>query len=185
MHAHEPPAFCIRCGAGLVDREIEARIRRACPTCGHVQWGNPVPAAAVVVRRGDTVLLVRRAIEPRLGCWGLPAGYQELDETTETTAVREAREETGLVVRLTGLVDVLTTPDDPRKPSILVVYTAEEVAGELQPGSDCDDVGFFPLSELPRELAFQNDRLVLDRLRRGEPWRWSAEPPHDGARRPA
>ena len=164
--------FCVLCGTRLEACELEGRPRQVCPRCGHVAYENPVPAAAVVVQRGRDVLLCRRNIEPYQGHWGLPAGYQEVDETIETTAVREVREETGLVVRLTGLVDVLTTPDDPRKPSILVVYAAQEVAGELEPGSDCSEVAWVSLDALPRDLAFANNRLVLQRLRTGKerPW---------------
>ena len=166
------PRFCIACGHALQPRQLEGRERQVCPDCGRVSYENPVPAAAAVVLRGQRVLLVRRAIEPRRGCWGLPAGYQEVDETVESAAVREVREETGLVVRLTGLLDVLTTPDDPRKPSILVVYQAEELDGELEPGSDCDEVAFYELDDLPDDLAFHNDRVMLERVRRGEsrPW---------------
>lgn len=160
------------CGSGLEAREVEGRSRQVCSSCSRVAYENPVPAAAVVIRRGRQVLLVRRAIEPRKGHWGLPAGYQEVDETPELTAVREVREETGLVVRVTGLLDVLATVDDPRKPSLLVVYQAEEVAGELVPGDDCDEVAFHHLDELPESLAFRNDRIVLERLRRGEERRW-------------
>jgi ADP-ribose pyrophosphatase YjhB (NUDIX family) len=170
-----PPRFCIACGTELATRELEGRPRQICPACDHVAYENPVPAAAVVVRRGSggrEVLLVRRTIEPYAGQWGLPAGYQEVDETIETAAVREVREETGLMVKLTGLIDVFTTPDDPRKPSILVVYEAEEVDGELEPGDECSEVAFVSLDELPEELAFANNRVVLRRLRDGVTREW-------------
>ncbi|HZJ71987.1 MAG TPA: NUDIX domain-containing protein, partial [Planctomycetota bacterium] len=97
---------------------------------------------------------------------------QEVDEAIETTAVREVREETGLVVKLTGLLDVLTTTDDPRKPAILVVYEAEEVEGELLPGSDADEVAFHALDALPRDVGFSNHRRILERLSRGADRRW-------------
>lgn len=131
-----------------------------------------MPAAAVVVRRDREVLLCRRTIEPYSGLWSLPAGYQEVDETIETAAVREVREETGLIVRLTGLVDVFTTPDDPRKPSLLVVYDAEEIDGELEPGDECSEVAWKSLDDLPRDIAFANNRVVLERLRTGETREW-------------
>jgi ADP-ribose pyrophosphatase YjhB (NUDIX family) len=137
-----------------------------------VVYENPVPAAAVVVRREGQVLLCRRCIDPYRGSWTLPAGYQEVDETIETTAVREVREETGLVVRLTALLDVMTTTDDPRKPAILVVYEAEEVEGELLPGTDADEVGFHVLEQLPEPLGFANHRRILERLRRKEVRAW-------------
>ena len=166
--------FCAQCGTALRPRPVDGRERACCPApdCGRVAWENPVPACAVVVRRPGQVLLCRRAIEPRQGAWGLPAGYMEVDESPETTAVREVREETGLLVRPLDLLDVLQTSDDPRKPSLLVVYEAEEVGGELLPGDECDEVGFFRTDELPEPLAFRNDRLILERLRKGELRRW-------------
>ncbi len=167
-----PAGFCIACGSPLVSRELEGRTRRVCPRCERVAYENPVPAAAVVVRRGRQILLGRRGIEPYRGRWARPAGDLAVDETAENAAIREVREETGLIVRLTGLLDVLSTHDDPRKPSILIVYQGEEAGGELMPGSDCDEVAFHSLDELPRDVAFQNNRIVLERLRKGEtrPW---------------
>jgi len=167
-----PPRFCCTCGARLEPRVVDGRERRWCEACNVVVYENPVPAAAVVVQRPGEVLLCRRSIEPYAGSWTLPAGYQEVDESIETTAVREVREETGLVVRLTGLLDVLTTDDDPRKPSVLVVYEAVEVDGELAPGDDASEVAFHALDDLPEPVGFRNHRLVLDRLRRGVPRTW-------------
>ena len=167
-----PPRFCSACGAALVDRFADGRERRWCASCRQVVYENPVPAAAVVVRRPGEVLLCRRSIEPYAGSWTLPAGYQEIDETIESTAVREVREETGLVVRLTGLLDVLTTDDDPRKAAILVVYEAVEVDGELQPGDDAREAAFHRLDDLPEPVGFRNHRLVLQRLSRRETRTW-------------
>ena len=160
------------CGSALTQAPIEGRDRAICRACRRVHWENPVPAAAVAVLDGSRILLCRRAIQPYRGQWGLPAGYQEVDETCENAAVREVREETGLIVRLTGLLDVLTTPDDPRKASILVVYSGEAVDGELEPGSDVDEAAWYSLNELPSELAFHNNRVLLERLRKGEVRRW-------------
>jgi len=147
-------------------------VRPACPACHRIAYQNPAPAAAVAVRRGREVLLCRRGIEPYRGTWTLPAGYQEIDESIESTAVREVREETGLIVRLTGLLDVATTTDDPRKPSLLVTYEGEDVDGELCPGSDVDEVAFYPLDRLPADVGFENHRHILQRLRRGESRTW-------------
>jgi len=166
------PRHCTACGTALEPRELERRERLACPACQLVAYENPVPAAAVAVLREGQVLLVRRALGPRAGAWSLPAGFQEIDETPETAAAREVREETGLAVRLTGLLDVMASLDDPRNPGLLVVYSGEELAGELAPGDACDEVAFVPLDALPDDLAFRNDRIILDRLSRGEdrPW---------------
>lgn len=154
-----------------MERERSGRARRVCGACERVAYENPVPAAAALVTRGRQVLLCRRAIEPYRDRWCLPAGFQEIDETIETAAVREVREETGLLVRVTGLHDVLTVDDDPRKAGLLVVFRAEEVGGELEPGPECREVAFFPLGALPEDVAFRNHRAVLEDLRRGR-GRW-------------
>lgn len=172
MEARFRSRFCSWCGVALESRQVEGRARSVCPGCDRVAYDNPVPAAAVVVRRTGQVLLGRRNIDPYLGSWTLPAGYQEVDESIQATAVREVREETGLIVRLTGLLDALSTQDDPRKPSLLIVFEGEEVEGELEPGSDCDEVAFFDLDGLPRDIGFRNHRIVLERIRSGEEREW-------------
>lgn len=68
---------------------------------------------ALVEREGQ-VLLVRRAVDPKLGSWCLPAGYVEYDEGAVAAAIREVREETGLTVRVTGLLAAYHVRRDPR-----------------------------------------------------------------------
>jgi ADP-ribose pyrophosphatase YjhB (NUDIX family) len=142
------------------------RPRPSCPACGYIQYLNPAPAAAVIVRRDERICLVQRKFPPREGLWTLPAGFMEYDEEIETTAVREAKEETGLDVRLTGLFAVHTGILPPDRPVLLVVYRAEEVGGELCAGDDAAAVGFFLLDDLPGEIAFAAHRRVLAALRK-------------------
>lgn len=60
-----------------------------------------------VVIDGDSVLLVRRAREPLKGKWSLPGGLVETGETLSSALRREIAEETGLRVRVEGVVEVL------------------------------------------------------------------------------
>lgn len=156
--------FCPICAAALVPRRAHDRERLVCSSCTFVLYANPAAAAAAIVLRGDEVLLIRRSIEPFRGHWTLPAGYEEVDESPAQTAVRETFEETGVVIRIRGLYDVLYTSDDPRKRAILVTYVCDAVGGSLQPGDDALDARFFRLDQLPQDIGFLNNRRLLERL---------------------
>ncbi len=111
----------------------------------------------------DRLLLVRRAVEPAKGLWSLPAGYLDQGEDPRETAAREALEETGLIVAVEELVDVFHNPPGGGGASIFILYRARRVSGQLVPGDDADDAGFFPLDALPA-LAFPSTRAMVERL---------------------
>src|SRR5437667_34281 len=94
--------FCPHCGHALERREVEdQRVRPVCPACNHIVYLNPLLAVGVIAERADgRVALVRRGEEPGRGLWGLPAGFMEIDESTEEAARRECLEETGLEIEL-------------------------------------------------------------------------------------
>jgi 8-oxo-dGTP diphosphatase len=159
--------FCPRCATRLVRRDDHGSLRPTCPACGFIHYRNPVPAAGVVLVREASVLLVRRAFEPRAGAWCLPAGFMEYGESPEHCAVRELREETGIIARLVGLHGVYAGFDDPRVRAVLVLYVAERRGGRLKPGDDATDARFFPLTRLPKRIAFASHRRALRELTRG------------------
>jgi 8-oxo-dGTP diphosphatase len=157
--------FCMVCG-GRMRKILEHGVRRsACSKCGFIAYRNPVPACGVLIERRGTILLARRGHEPRRNAWGIPAGFMEYGEHPEKTAVREALEETGLRVRLTGLFGVYAGRDDPRTRAVLILYHARVVGGKLQAGDDAIELGYFPLDRLPRPIAFRSHREALRDLR--------------------
>lgn len=159
--------YCPRCATRLVRRDDHGSLRPTCPACGYVHYRNPAPAAGVILTRGADVLLVRRRFEPRARQWCLPAGFLEYGESPERCAVRELREETGLIARLSGLFGVYAGFDDPRVRAVLVVYTADRIGGRLTPGDDATDAKYFPITRLPRAIAFASHRQALRELRSG------------------
>jgi 8-oxo-dGTP diphosphatase len=157
--------FCPMCAAPLEERLAFGRSRPVCPSCGYVGFRNPKIAAGVVAERDGCILFTRRAHDPGRGQWALPAGYMEWDETAEGAAMREAREETGLDMRIDRLVGVYSTPSSG---VVLVIYAASVAGGELCAGDECEDVAFFPADDLP-EVAFPSTASILADWRRGAP----------------
>jgi 8-oxo-dGTP diphosphatase len=157
--------YCPHCRTEMGRREDGGLERPACPACGFIQYLNPAPGAGVVLLRGKKVCLVKRKFEPKLGQWSLPTGFMEWDEDVALTASREALEETGLEVKLTGLFAVESGILPPDIPVLVVFYRAEEAGGELQAGDDAEEVGFFDLDDLPGPVAFAAHRRVLRKLR--------------------
>ena len=137
----------------------------ACRACGYVHYRNPAPAAGVLIVEEGAVLLVKRRHEPFKGLWSIPSGFIEYDEDVRATAVREAKEETGLAVEIDALHAVETCFDDPRGSTLLVLYRAHSLGGTPAAGDDAEEVGFFPLDDLP-PLAFEAHRKVLGELAR-------------------
>jgi 8-oxo-dGTP diphosphatase len=134
-----------------------------CPSCGFTQYMNPAPAAGILVKDGESVLLVQRRFAPFEGLWVMPSGFIEYDEDVRDTAVREVREETGLEVAIDSLHAVESCRDDPRGNTVLIIFRGHVVGGELEAGDDAMDVGFFPLDDLP-EIAFACQRRILSKL---------------------
>jgi 8-oxo-dGTP diphosphatase len=154
--------FCPRCGGALEDREAFGRVRRYCPACAQIVFRDHKVAAGVLVVRDGAVLLVRRRRSPRRGTWTFPAGFVDFDEDPAEAAVRECREETGLEVEITRLVDVVAGREHEHGAHIVIVYRARLVGGEPRADDDVDRVAFFALDELP-PLAFRATQIVLDR----------------------
>ena len=114
------------------------------------------------------LLLVRRAGEPFKGCWALPGGFMEMDETLEECARRELKEETGLETaeRFEELRSFSTVDRDPRGRTITVAFLAVVPMAEVKGSDDAAEACWFALDELP-QLAFDHQEIVrvtLDRL---------------------
>jgi 8-oxo-dGTP diphosphatase len=125
---------------------------------------NPFPTVDVIIEIQGGIVLIRRKNPPP--GWALPGGFIDYGESAEAAAVREAREETGLIVRLTGLLGVYSSPDrDPRFHTLSVVYTAEPTGGgEPRGGDDAAQARVFPPDALPPDMAFDHAAIIGDYL---------------------
>jgi len=163
-HSHEHFKFCPQCATPLRMMMQLGERRPSCPACGWVHYEDPKVAAGVLLLRGREVLLVRRVMEPYLGTWSIPAGFVNAFEDPAAAALRECREETWLTVEIEGLFDLLTGREHSRGADIFIVYRAHFLSGSLAAADDADQVGWFPLFDLP-PLAFETTRRVLEKAR--------------------
>jgi len=155
------PGHCIRCGTLTAETSRGGMVRPICPACGWVYYAKNATGAAILIVEDGKVLLVQRAHNPFMGQWMLPAGYVEYGEIAEESAVREAQEETGLDVTLTGLWGFYFGSDDPRNVAHLAVYKGHRTGGTLKAGDDAIAAAFFGPDALPAEIAFRAHRRAL------------------------
>ena len=154
--------FCPRCGGDLAVRQLKPGdpSRLVCARCDFVFYLDPKVAVGTIVRTNDDrLVLVRRAIEPGYGKWVFPGGYVDRGESLVDAAVREAREECGLDVRLDGLVNVYSYAG--RTP-VVVVYAATAVGGQLTVDEESLEYATVRPADIPwTELAFRSTHEAL------------------------
>jgi len=156
--------FCVQCGTAVTTREMFGRLRPVCPACGWIHFADPKVAVAVVVIQDGRVLLTRRINEPHQGDWSLPAGFMDAGETIPEAGARECREETGLNVNVTALLDVFSGKEHVHGADIVLIYRGEIMGGTLRAGDDADRAEFFPLDSLP-PLAFDTTARILQKIK--------------------
>ena len=162
--AFAPPGadlhYCPSCGAPLIVRLLptEDRPRLVCDR-GHILYVNPKLVAGVIPVRRGKILLMRRAIEPRIGFWTYPGGFLELDETVEECAAREAQEETGVNVRIDDVVGVYSRPEIG---IVSIVFRGRAASGKVEPGWEALEARWFDPEDLPwDDLAYDTTRWAL------------------------
>lgn len=158
--------------ASFVPRTPEGdnRERMICADCGYVAYENPKVVVGSVVVADDAVLMCRRAIQPRLGFWTLPAGYLELDETLEEGAAREAKEEAEAIIAIDGILGVFSVARIGQVQVIFRARFAEPAVPAFRAGPESLDVRLFRWEDIPWDnIAFPSVRWAL------EAWRATGE----------
>jgi ADP-ribose pyrophosphatase YjhB (NUDIX family) len=160
LHPHDDShayRFCPRCGGPLERRTLKATEpeRPVCARCGFVFYLDPKVAVGTIIQsHSGRIVLVRRAIEPGYGKWVFPGGYVDRGETLTSAAMREAREECGLDVRLDALVNLYSYAG--RAP-VIVVYAATATSGTLCIDDESLEVLEWDIAAIPwNDLAFRS-----------------------------
>lgn len=128
---------------------------------------QPIVGVGIVICRNRKVLLIRRGKPPREGQWSLPGGAQELGETVFDAAKREAKEETGLDIKVLGLIDVVDSirkEDDGRikQHYTLVDVYATASSDDAIAGDDAQDVAWVDIDEIKSlKLWAETERIIF------------------------
>ena len=153
--------FCSNCGS-----PVESKIppgdhlpRFVCTSCGTVHYKNPLLVLGCVPEWQDKILLCRRAIEPRLGFWTVPAGFMENGETMQQAAARECREEALAEVEVGSLLAVVNVT---RANQVHVMFRARLLEPKFAPGIESLEVALYEEADIPwSELAFASGEYTL------------------------
>ena len=146
--------YCCHCRAELVHAipEGDDRYRYICRACDTVHYQNPRIVAGCLPVWGEQILLCKRAIEPRLGYWTLPAGFMELGETTAEAGRRETLEEANARVEIEALYAVL---DLPQVNQVYMMFRSRLLDLDFSPGRESLEVKLFTEDQIPwNQIAF-------------------------------
>ncbi|CAL94060.1 NUDIX hydrolase [Azoarcus olearius] len=185
--------FCSSCGSTVEFRVPpgDALPRHVCPTCSTVHYQNPKIVVGALAEWEDRILLCRRAIEPRLGMWTLPAGFMENEESTAQGAARETLEEACARIEVGPMYTLI---DVPAISQVHIIYRARLLDLDFRPGEESLEVALFAEADIPWEqIAFRTIAMTLRHYfddRRSGNWSFhtgciTAPPPAGGKPVPA
>jgi ADP-ribose pyrophosphatase YjhB (NUDIX family) len=153
--------FCSHCGAPV---SLKVPLgdnlpRHVCDQCGTIHYQNPKVVVGAIATWEDKILMCRRAIEPRYGKWTLPAGFMENNETSGEAALRETLEEAGARVALGPMFSFV---DIPHISQIHIIYRAELLHLDFQPGEESLEAVLMTESDIPwDDIAFRSVDYTL------------------------
>ena len=153
--------YCANCSAELSIEvpEGDNLPRHVCKQCDSIFYSNPKIVAGCLPIFEDKVLLCKRAIEPRLGFWTLPAGFMENGESTEEGALRETWEETRAEV---DIIKLYTLSSIVHVNQVQLIYLAKMDKAEFSTTNESTEVELFSEAQIPWEaLAFPTIKNAL------------------------
>jgi ADP-ribose pyrophosphatase YjhB (NUDIX family) len=153
--------FCSQCGAPVELRvpEGDQLPRYVCTACGTIHYQNPLLVVGCVPEHEGSILLCRRAIEPRRGFWTVPAGFMENGETLQQAAARESQEEALARVEIGSLLAVVHVL---HAKQVHVFFRAALPEARFAAGPESLEVALFAPGDIPwDELAFRSTDFAL------------------------
>jgi 8-oxo-dGTP diphosphatase len=120
---------------------------------------RPRLAADIIIQYKEGIVIIERKYKPE--GFAIPGGFVEYGETVEQAAIREAKEETNLDIKLVRQFHTYSDPKrDPRHHTVSVVFIAS-ASGQLKAGDDAKQAHIFPLNNIPK-LCFDHNQIIED-----------------------
>jgi ADP-ribose pyrophosphatase YjhB (NUDIX family) len=156
--------YCHQCAGSLIIRipEGDDKPRHCCIECDSIFYLNPKNVVGTLPFYDDKVLLCKRAIQPRIGKWTLPAGFMENGESSLNGAIRETTEEAGatVTVREDSLYTLFNLPSVNQ---VYMFFRAELANLDFSAGIESEEVALFSEPEIPwEEIAFPVVKSTLE-----------------------
>ena len=153
--------YCCTCAAPVSVRipQGDSQLRHVCDACGAIHYRNPRMVVGALPVWEDKILLCQRAIEPRYGCWTLPAGFMENEETVAEAALRETREEACARVALDAMYTMISVPHISQ---VHVIFRARLLDLDFAAGDETLEVALFDEATIPWDnIAFRTVAMTL------------------------
>lgn len=155
--------FCSDCAHELEQKipQGDTYLRNCCPNCDRIFYQNPAVVVGTMPIWEDKVLLCKRAIEPKIGMWTLPAGFMENGECVEEGAMRETFEEACANVEIENLFTVFSVTN---VNYVYLIFKAKLLDLNFKSGSESLEVKLFSKDEIPwDDLAFLSVKHCLNK----------------------
>lgn len=155
--------FCPKCGNKIEPSSNPPH----CNQCNMTYYRNPKPSASVLPIKDGKVLLAKRGVDPHKGAYDIIGGFMEEHELPEETAIREAKEESGLDIKITSLLGIYNDVygEDGNR-TLNLHYLGEVVGGKMQAMDDVAALEWIDIDKVPLDQGFQNTKDGLRDLKR-------------------
>jgi len=156
--------YCSNCGSDKLQFVIppgDSYKRFVCVDCNVIHYINPRVIVGCLPVYEDKIVICKRAIDPCIGKWNLPAGFMENGECAENGALRELKEETGLQGKIIKLHCVYSIP---HVNQVYLIYLVKITDFEVDPGEESLEVSLFDLQEVPwGEIGFTSSVFAIEK----------------------
>lgn len=152
--------FCPNCGAPYSANQNISYL--TCANCDYIFYQNSKPTSSVIIVKDNKILLGKRTQEPEKGKWDVIGGFLELGEDPETGAIREAKEETGLDIKIEKFLGIfMDTYSEDGYHTLNICYIGSLLGGQEKLDGEMSELKWFDRNEIPTDIAFKNGREMI------------------------